>query len=106
MSHKWPPDCWSSICKSLRGVSSVVACLSLSLSLRLVNKQELIDAKVLVPILRNELEELGSREQGRRVMLVDGFPTSASSSHLLNLANPSPNILDVSGSEIRITLLA
>lgn len=40
----------------------------------LVNKQELIDAKVLVPILRNELEESGSREQGRRVMLVDGFP--------------------------------
>jgi len=40
----------------------------------MLNKQELIDAKVLVPILRNELEELGSREQGRRVMLVDGFP--------------------------------
>ena len=40
----------------------------------MLSKQELIDAKVLVPILRNELEELGSREQGRRVMLVDGFP--------------------------------
>lgn len=40
----------------------------------MLNKQELIDAKVLVPILRNELEESRSREQGRRVMLVDGFP--------------------------------
>jgi adenylate kinase family enzyme len=40
----------------------------------MLNKQELIDAKVLVPILRGELEELGLREQGRRVMLVDGFP--------------------------------
>jgi UMP-CMP kinase len=40
----------------------------------MLNKQELIDAKVLVPILRNALEELESREQGRKVMLVDGFP--------------------------------
>ncbi|KAH8744181.1 hypothetical protein F5882DRAFT_387708 [Hyaloscypha sp. PMI_1271] len=40
----------------------------------MLNKQELIDAKVLVPILRNELEESESREQGNRVMLVDGFP--------------------------------
>ncbi|KAF4629875.1 hypothetical protein G7Y89_g8269 [Cudoniella acicularis] len=40
----------------------------------MLNKQELIDAKVLVPILRNQLEELESREQGRKVMLVDGFP--------------------------------
>jgi adenylate kinase family enzyme len=40
----------------------------------MLNKQELIDAKVLVPILRNELEESRAREQGRRVMLVDGFP--------------------------------
>jgi adenylate kinase family enzyme len=40
----------------------------------MLNKQELIDAKVLVPILRNELEESESREQGRRLMLVDGFP--------------------------------
>jgi UMP-CMP kinase len=40
----------------------------------MLNKQELIDAKVLVPILRNELEESELREQGRRVMLVDGFP--------------------------------
>jgi UMP-CMP kinase len=40
----------------------------------MLSKQELIDAKFLVPILRNELEESESREQGRRVMLVDGFP--------------------------------
>src|SRR5882672_3150878 len=40
----------------------------------MLNKQELIDAKVLVPILRDELEESESREQGSRVMLVDGFP--------------------------------
>jgi len=40
----------------------------------MLNKQELANAKVLIPILRNELEELESREQGRRVMLVDGFP--------------------------------
>lgn len=40
----------------------------------MLNKQELIDAKVLVPILRNELEELESREQGRSVILVDRFP--------------------------------
>ena len=40
----------------------------------MLNKQELIDAKVLVPILRKELEELESREQGGRVMLLDGFP--------------------------------
>jgi adenylate kinase len=40
----------------------------------MLNKQELIDAKVLVPILRNELEESRARDQGRRVMLVDGFP--------------------------------
>jgi UMP-CMP kinase len=40
----------------------------------MLNKQELIGAKVLVPILRNELEESESREQGKRVMLVDGFP--------------------------------
>jgi len=40
----------------------------------ILNKQELINAKVLVPILKNELEQLESREQGRRVMLVDGFP--------------------------------
>jgi adenylate kinase family enzyme len=40
----------------------------------MLNKQELIDAKVLVPILSNELEDSESREQGRRVMLVDGFP--------------------------------
>jgi adenylate kinase family enzyme len=39
----------------------------------ILSKQELIDAKVLVPILRNKLEESESREQGR-VMLVDGFP--------------------------------
>jgi adenylate kinase family enzyme len=39
----------------------------------MLSKQELIDAKVLVPILRNKLEESESREQGR-VMLVDGFP--------------------------------
>jgi adenylate kinase family enzyme len=32
----------------------------------MLNKQELIDAKILVPILRNELEESESREQGRR----------------------------------------
>lgn len=30
----------------------------------MLNKQELIDAKVLVPILRNELEGSESREQG------------------------------------------
>jgi hypothetical protein len=30
----------------------------------MLSKQELIDAKVLVPILRNELEESGSRERG------------------------------------------
>ncbi|KAF8847457.1 P-loop containing nucleoside triphosphate hydrolase protein [Acephala macrosclerotiorum] len=40
----------------------------------MLSKQELIDARILVPILRNELEESESREQGRRVMLVDGFP--------------------------------
>lgn len=40
----------------------------------MLHKQELINAKVLVPLLRNELEELESRDQGRRVMLVDGFP--------------------------------
>jgi len=40
----------------------------------MLNKQELIDANILVPILRNELEESVSREQGRRVILVDGFP--------------------------------
>jgi len=40
----------------------------------MLNKQELIDAKILVPILRNELEESEPREQGRRVILVDGFP--------------------------------
>jgi adenylate kinase family enzyme len=39
----------------------------------MLSKQELIDAKVLVPILRNKLEELESREQGK-VILVDGFP--------------------------------
>lgn len=38
----------------------------------MLNKQELIDVKVLVPILQNELEE--SRGQGSRVMLVDRFP--------------------------------
>jgi adenylate kinase family enzyme len=38
-----------------------------------LSKQELIDAKVLVPILRNKLKESESREQGR-VMLVNGFP--------------------------------
>jgi hypothetical protein len=43
----------------------------------MLNKQELINAKVLVPILRSELEELESREQGRRVMLVDGFPRNS-----------------------------
>ena len=43
----------------------------------MLNKQELIDAKVLVPILRNELEESVSREQGRRVILVDGFPRNS-----------------------------
>ena len=40
----------------------------------MLNKQELIDARILVPILRNELEELKLREQGRKVILVDGFP--------------------------------
>jgi adenylate kinase family enzyme len=40
----------------------------------MLNKQELIDANILVPILKNELEELESRDQGRRVILVDGFP--------------------------------
>lgn len=43
----------------------------------MLNKQELIDAKVLVPILRNELEESLSREQRRRVILVDGFPRNS-----------------------------
>jgi hypothetical protein len=40
----------------------------------MLSKQERIDAKALVPILKNELEESESREQGRRVILVDGFP--------------------------------
>jgi UMP-CMP kinase len=40
----------------------------------MLSKQELINTKVLVPILRNELEESESREQGKRVMLVNGFP--------------------------------
>ncbi|KAN0098375.1 P-loop containing nucleoside triphosphate hydrolase protein [Hyaloscypha variabilis] len=40
----------------------------------MLSKQELIHAKVLVPILKNELEDSESREQGRRVILVDGFP--------------------------------
>jgi adenylate kinase family enzyme len=40
----------------------------------MLNKQELINANILVPILKNELEELVSREQGRRVILIDGFP--------------------------------
>lgn len=30
----------------------------------MLSKQEIIDAKVLVPILRNKLEELESRKQG------------------------------------------
>ena len=40
----------------------------------MVNKQELIDGEVLVPILRDELERLNTQTQGRRLMLVDGFP--------------------------------
>lgn len=40
----------------------------------MLNKQELINANILVPILKNELEDLVSREQGRRVILIDGFP--------------------------------
>jgi adenylate kinase family enzyme len=40
----------------------------------MLSKQELIHAKVLVPILKNELEDSESREQGRMVILVDGFP--------------------------------
>jgi len=40
----------------------------------MLNKQELISAEVLVPVLRNELETVASREQGTRVVLVDGFP--------------------------------
>lgn len=43
----------------------------------MVNKGELVDGKLLVPILRNELEELSSRAPGRRVMLVDGFPRNS-----------------------------
>lgn len=44
----------------------------------MLNKQELIDAKVLTPILRSELEELAPRENGRSVVLVDGFPRNTS----------------------------
>lgn len=40
----------------------------------MLNKQELIDGKVLVPILKTELKELESRGQRKRGILVDGFP--------------------------------
>lgn len=40
----------------------------------MLNKQELIDGKVLVPILKTELEELESRDRRKRGILVDGFP--------------------------------
>jgi UMP-CMP kinase len=40
----------------------------------MLSKQELIHAKVLVPILKNQLEESESRGKGRKVILVDGFP--------------------------------
>lgn len=40
----------------------------------MLNKQELIDGKVLLPILKTELEELESRDPRKRGILVDGFP--------------------------------
>jgi hypothetical protein len=40
----------------------------------MLNKQEVIDVKVLVPILRNEIEELELQEQVGRFMLVNRFP--------------------------------
>ncbi|KAH8803479.1 P-loop containing nucleoside triphosphate hydrolase protein [Xylogone sp. PMI_703] len=43
-----------------------------------VAKQELLSAEVLVPILRNEFEELQLRKPGTRVILVDGFPRDLS----------------------------
>jgi hypothetical protein len=52
----------------------------------MLSKQELIDAKVLVPILRNELEGSESREQGRRVMLVDRFPRNLAQRREFELA--------------------
>ena len=40
----------------------------------LLNRQELIDAKVLVPILRSKLDESKSLNGATLVILVDGFP--------------------------------
>jgi hypothetical protein len=40
----------------------------------MLNKQEVIDVKVPVPILRNEIEELELQEQVGRFMLVNRFP--------------------------------
>jgi hypothetical protein len=40
----------------------------------MLNKQEVIDVKVLVPILRNEIEELELQEEVGRFMLVNRFP--------------------------------
>lgn len=44
----------------------------------MLNKQELIDAKILVPILKTALEEQKPREQCSKAVLVDGFPRNIS----------------------------
>ncbi|CAG8973643.1 hypothetical protein HYALB_00002209 [Hymenoscyphus albidus] len=41
-----------------------------------LEKQELINAEELLPILKDKLSEAGLKDPERRVMLIDGFPRS------------------------------
>jgi len=40
----------------------------------MLDKQQLIDGNILVPILRSELERLDTRDVGKKAVLMDGFP--------------------------------
>ncbi|KAI9896022.1 hypothetical protein N3K66_009091 [Trichothecium roseum] len=40
----------------------------------MLNRQELIDGNLLIPIIRSELEKIETLEPERRAVLVDGFP--------------------------------
>lgn len=52
----------------------------------MLDKQELIDGDVLVPILRSELEKLDARDVGKKAVLIDGFPRNLAQLRKFELA--------------------
>ncbi|TAQ86794.1 hypothetical protein B7494_g4879 [Chlorociboria aeruginascens] len=58
----------------------------------LLNKQELIDGNILVPLLAREVEKVG-REEEKRVILVDGFPRNLAQQREFEKTFPAPRLV-------------